>query len=401
MWVKGQQQLSVTILTLASLAACSGDDQAGEDHRRHSQPAPSTETSAEATHAGDAVPKDYAPVAASDERRQRFAIRTERAQRAKLVREVRTVGVVRTDETRESHVHMKWSGWIDEIFVNYVGQQVTKGARLFSVYSPDLLTAQQELIVAARRSGSPQRSAVDPGARSVDSLLETARAKLRLWEVADETIAEIERTGRVQKSITILSPQSGTVIAKTALSGMFVEPTMDLYTVADLSVLWVTGDIYEFEAPFIAVGQTAVFEPVGTAGSGSEYEAPVSFVSPIVDTVTRTIKIRLEIPNKDGRFRPGAYGVIRIKVPLPEAIVVSADSVIDTGTQKILFVDMGDGIFAPRSVRVGTRAQGFVQVLEGIDEGENIVTRGQFLLDSESRLQAVAESAGSVEHSGH
>jgi membrane fusion protein, copper/silver efflux system len=345
-------------------------------------------------------PEGYAAVQVEPERVQRFGIRSEPVRREALVREVRTVGVVRTDETRESHVHVKWEGWIQEFFVSFVGQRVQRGDPLFSVYSPELVTAEQELLVALARANAA-RGASRPGEReSAEALLDTARTKLGLYDVPPEAIAQIEQEGRVLRALTVRAPRSGTVIEKTALPGMYVEPEMDLYTIADLSRVWVLADLYEYEAPFVRAGQPARFTPVGAEGAPAEVEATVAFVAPTVGSETRTVKIRLELPNEDGTLRPGAYGTVRLEIPLEPALVIPADAVLDTGARQLVFVQAGEGLFEPRAVRLGARAGGSVQVLEGLAEGEQVVTRAQFLLDSESRLRATAE-AGAEPHGAH
>jgi Cu(I)/Ag(I) efflux system membrane fusion protein len=178
-------------------------------------------------------------------------VRTEPAARAALTREVRTVGVVRTDETRESHVHVKWNGWIEEFFVSYVGQDVKRGDPLFSVYSPDLVTAQQELLIALGRIAVARASGRATEQEAAAALVQTARTKLRLFDVPADAIEKIEKEGKVLRTVTVRAPRAGRVIAKTALPGMYVDPSMDLYTIADLSRVWALADLYEYEAPFV------------------------------------------------------------------------------------------------------------------------------------------------------
>jgi Cu(I)/Ag(I) efflux system membrane fusion protein len=335
------------------------------------------------------------------ERVQMFGLRTEPATKGALTREVRTVGVVRTDETRESHIHVKWMGWIEQFFVSYVGQSVERGDPLFSVYSPDLVTAQQELLVAKARFDGAERSERAGEREAARSLLATARTKLRLFDVAPDAIAEIEQRGEVLRAITIRAPRGGTVIEKNALPGMYIEPEMDLYVIADLSRVWVLADLYEYEVPFVKVGQEALFTPIGVEGSPPELTAKVVFIDPKVDLATRTVKVRLDLANPDGRLRPGAYGTVRLEIPIGEAVAVPSDAVIDTGTRKIVFVQTGAGRFEPRSVKLGARAGTRVQVLEGLSDGERVVTRAQFMLDSESRLRAAAASGAAPRHGGH
>jgi Cu(I)/Ag(I) efflux system membrane fusion protein len=324
------------------------------------------------------------------ERAQRFGVRTEPAERRALVREVRTVGIVRTDETRESHVHVKWAGWVEEFFVSFVGQQVKKGERLFSVYSPDLVTAQQELVLAARRLEAAKASERAGEVATARALVEAARAKLLLWDVPAETVARIEKTREVERAVTVRAPRSGTVIEKHVLPGMYVEPEMDLYVIADLSRVWVLVDLYEYEIPFVRPGQAASFSPVGVDSAAGGTAATVAFVDPTLDPVTRTVKVRLEVPNEAGTLRPGGYGTVALSVPLPEAVLIPADAILDTGERSLVFVRAADGVFAPREVCTGARAQGRVQILTGLDAGEEVVTRAQFILDSESRLRAAA-----------
>jgi len=386
-------RLTALVLLLAASAAagCERSEPTG---------APAPAEAAASPHAAHR-PAGHAAVEIAPERVQLFGVRTEPARREALTREVRTVGVVRTDETRESHVHVKWEGWIQEFFVSYVGQHVARGDPLFSVYSPDLVTAQQELLVALARAGAAQSSA-RPGERaSSEALLDTARTKLRLFDVPEDAIARIEQEGRVLRALTVRAPRSGTVLEKMALPGMYVEPPMDLYTIADLSRVWVLADLYEYEAPFVQAGQAASFAPVGAEGSSPELAATVAFVAPTVGGKTRTVKIRLELANEEGRLRPGAYGTVRLQIPLEPALVVPADAVLDTGMRQLVFVRTGEGRFEPRAVRLGARGGGSVQVLEGLEEGEPVVTRAQFLLDSESRLRGTAEGAAAPAHGAH
>ena len=360
----------------------------------HSQPDVSPEGKAASP------PEGYARVDLDAERVQLFGVRTEPVRSEPLTREVRTVGVVRTDETRESHVHVKWEGWIQEFFVSYVGQEVKRGDPLFSVYSPDLVTSQQELLVARARADAAAASGRPRERASADALLETARTKLRFYDIADDAIARIEKEGRVLRSLSVRAARSGTVIEKQALPGMYVEPQMDLYTIADLSRVWVLADLYEYEAPFVHAGQAARFSPVGVEGPPLELAASVAFVDPTVESDTRTVKVRLELANDERRLRPGAYGTVRLEIPLAPALTLPADAVLDTGARQLVFVRIGAGRFDPREVRLGARAGGRVQVLEGLREGELVVTRAQFLLDSESRLRASA-AGGEREHGAH
>ena len=391
---------SLVLLTSFGLAAFEGEGPAsgssGHDHATSTEGAGPERGAAH----DEPVPSGHVPVELSPERVQLFGIRTERVTKEALTLQVRTVGIVRTDETRESHVHVKWVGWIQEFFVSYVGQQVEQGDRLFSVYSPDLVTAQQEFLIALARARAAESGRPEEREPST-ALLETARMKLRLFDVPDDAIARIEKERRILRTLSVRAPRSGTVIEKMAVPGMYVVPSMDLYTIADLSRVWVLADLYEYETPFARIGQAATFTPVGAGVLAPDLAATVAFVDPTVDRQTRTVKVRLELDNEGGRLRPGAYGTVRLQIPLEPALIAPADSVIDTGTRQIVFVQVAEGRFEPRRVRLGARAGGRVQILEGLEDGEEVVTRAQFLLDSESRLRAASERGGESAHGAH
>lgn len=383
------------VLVSGALAGCSKEEAGHEGHApKTGGDAPHGVHAGHAERSGEGIP-GYAPLSMSSERVQRIGVRTEQARREALTRSIRTVGIVRTDETREAHIHVKWSGWIEEFFVSFVGQAVRKEDPLFSVYSPDLVTAQQEFLIAVRRAGS-ENSGVPGKEPPGDALLAASRTKLRLWDVPEEAIQALEKGGEPQRTVTVRAPRDGVVVERMALPGMFVEPAMDLYTIADLSRVWVLADLYEHEVPFVKIGSTARFSPVGVTGEG--IAATVAFLAPTVDAMTRTVKARLEVPNVAGTLRPGAYGTVLLEVPLGESVTVPADAVIDTGVRQVLFVGAGDGTFEPRAVRLGARGGDRVQVLEGVREGESVVTRAQFLLDSESRIRGAATAPG---HAGH
>ena len=392
------RNLSVAVALVLVSGALAGCPKVEDGHEGHvpkaGGDAPHGSHAGHADRSGEGV-SGYAPVTLPSERVQRIGVRTEEARREALTRSIRTVGIVRTDETREAHIHVKWSGWIEEFFVSFVGQAVRKGDPLFSVYSPDLVTAQQEFLIAVRRAGG--ETAGVPGKEpSGDALLAASRTKLRLWDVPEEAIQALEKGGELQRTVTVRAPRDGVVVERMALPGKFVEPAMDLYTIADLSRVWVLADLYEYEAPLVKIGSTARFSPVGVRGEG--IAATVAFLAPTVDAMTRTVKARLEVPNVDGALRPGAYGTVFLDLPLTESVTVPSDAVIDTGARQVLFVKVGDGVFEPRAVRLGSRGGDRVQVLEGVRDGESVVTRAQFLLDSESRIRGAGTAPG---HSGH
>lgn len=384
----------------------------GDRNREGHVVAPAPPTSAHAGHAGGApvaappapgpgdAPPGYAPVVLPGEREQRFGVRTEPAKEAVLSRTVRTVGLIRTDETRESTVRVKWSGWIEGDTAAFVGQSVRKGDELFRVYSPDLVVAQQEYLVARRRREAARTGSADAGVSldSAEALYDAARTKLRLWDVPDDLVARIDASQEPERVVSARAPRAGTILERSARPGLYVEPSMDLYTIADLSMVWVLADVYEFEAPLARVGQEGTFQLLG--GGPAEVPVTVAFVAPTVDSMTRTVKVRFEVPNPDGTLRPGAFGTVRLPISLGPALTVPSDAVIDTGTRSILFVRTGPGLFSPREVTLGAHADDRVQILAGLVAGEEVVVRAQFLLDSESRLRG-ATGASAPAHGGH
>ncbi len=376
------------------LIACGGPAE-------HPAGPPAPKSDAPPAHEGHETPPPagFARIDMPAEREQRFGVRTETARSAPLVRTTRTVGVVREDERRVSTVRVKWSGWIESLEVAFVGQTVRKGDPIFTVYSPELLVAQQEFLSAKRRLDAARAGSKEAGVDlpTAQSLADEARQKLRLWDVPDAQIDRIAASGTSERLVTVLAPQDGTVLERPARPGLRVDPETELYSIADLTSVWVVADLYEYEVGPVKEGLTAAFFPVGPEPTGIPIR--VAFVSPVVDPMTRTVKVRFDLPNPSGGLRPGAYGTVRLAIPLGTSLSVPADSVIDTGERQVVFVRTGMGRFDPRVVKVGARADGRVQVLDGVREGEEVVVRGQFILDSESRLRAAG--SGQPGHGGH
>jgi membrane fusion protein, copper/silver efflux system len=322
-------------------------------------------------------PGDEAGVVVIDaQRRQRIGIKTAPASRSEVVVLVQALGTLVPDETRLHDVSLKFDGWVGEVFANYSGFAVVAGQPLFDVYSPELLSAQEEFLEGERRAGA--------GANR--SLAETAHRRLRLWGIGERQIAELAKAGRALERVPILSPVTGTVLEKNVVGGSAVSAGERLYRIADLSALWLEAAVYEADLPLLKVGQRAQvsfpYQP------GETVEASVAWVPPGLDAESRTARVRLELPNRAGLLKPQMYASVSIEIPLGVQLVVPIDAVVMSGRANVVFVDLGDGRLQPRRIGIGRRSpQGFI-VLEGLQEGEQVVTAGNFLIASESRLQA-------------
>ena len=383
-----------------SLIACRSDQRssAGQsEHAQHDKPAPSSKPDEHAGHEPSQGVPGFAPVEVDQARQQLLGIRTIPVSREKLERSVRTVGIVQTDETRTSHVHVKFEGFIEEIYANYIGRPVKKGQPLFKIFSRDLLAAQQEYLSSRSALSKLPQIPGDPARSAAEQLVKASRDRLRLFDVPDYVLAKIDRTGVAERAITILAPQSGTIIEKQAVQGLAVTPMLHLYVIADLSKVWVMADVYERDLAAVSMGQKASLRL--EALPGQVFEGVVSFVSPTVDQSTRTTKVRFEFPNTKGALRPGLYATVEIAGGAGEALVVPSDAVVDTGERKLVFVAEGGGRFVPRSIVTAAAGPGKYEVREGLREGELIAASGQFLLDSESRIRG--SRTGGPAHGGH
>jgi membrane fusion protein, copper/silver efflux system len=336
------------------------------------------------------------PVDLTPERIQLIGMRTAAVTREALGGELRTVGVVAANERGLSQVTTRFAGWIQKLAVSTTGERVRRGQVLATVYSPDVLRAQQELLVASGWSGghaAGNGEATGHQAPALNSLAANARRRLELLGISSQEIDEVLRTGKVVDAIAMRSPVDGYVVAKNAVAGVAIQPGTVLFEVADLSTVWVTADIYEIDVSRVHVGQRARFEL--SAYAGESHTGKVKFVYPIVDAQNRTLKVRLELRNRSDRsgprLRPGMYGTVYLDLPATSGLMVPAEAVVDTGELQYVFLAKEGGHFQPRLVKVGARAKGKVEVLSGLREGETVVTNGNFLIDSESRLRAAIE----------
>jgi Cu(I)/Ag(I) efflux system membrane fusion protein/cobalt-zinc-cadmium efflux system membrane fusion protein len=311
-----------------------------------------------------------------------------------IARYSRTVGILDFNADNITWINTKFEGWIEKVHVNYVGQEVKRGQELFEIYSPELVTTQEEYLRALEYKASLEGSDRPGPQRQAESLVRSTRDRLMYWDITEEQIKQLETSRQVQRRLTVISPADGVVaeVMREALEGMFVKPGMDLYKIADLSTVWVHADIYELDIPWIRDGQPAV---VSFRNAPEEQvHGKVLFLYPEVSRDTRTLKICVQVPNPQRRLRPGMYADVVIQGPLVrDAIVVPQSAVLRSGVRNIIFVDLGDGRFEPREVELGIRGEDDrIQIVKGVAAGERVVTQAQFMLDSESRIQeAIAQ----------
>jgi len=328
---------------------------------------------------------------------QNIGVVSEAARLEDIARTATTVGILDFNADKITWINTKFEGWIEEVHVNYVGQEVAAGDPLFEIYSPDLVTTQEEYLRALDYMASLQNSRRVETRRQAESLLRSTRDRLGYWDVSEEQIQALESSRQVQRRLTVFSPVDGVVtqLMDQALEGKFVRPGMDLYKIADLSTVWVHADIYESDMPWIREGQPAVVS--FRHDPARDYRGRILFLYPEVSPDTRTLKICVEVPNPDQRLRPGMYADVVIQgPPVRRSVVIPQSAVLRSGERNLVFIDLGEGRFEPREVELGIRGQGDrIQILDGLQAGEAVVTQAQFMLDSESRVQeAIAKFMG-------
>jgi Cu(I)/Ag(I) efflux system membrane fusion protein/cobalt-zinc-cadmium efflux system membrane fusion protein len=306
-----------------------------------------------------------------------------------IARFSRTVGILDFNADDVTWINTKFEGWIEKVHVVYVGQEVRRGQPLFEIYSPELVTTQEEFLRALEYRDSLVKSGRPETLRQAENLVSSSRERLIYWDISDEQIESLEQAGRAERRLTVLSPVDGVVaeVMSESLEGMYVKPGMNLYKIVNLSTVWVHADVYESDMPWIRKGQPAAV--TFRNDPERDYRGKVLFLYPEVNRDTRTLKICVEVPNPDRRLRPGMYADVVVQgPPVRDAVVVPLSAVIQSGERDIVFVDLGDGRFQPREVEVGTRGgNDRIQILHGVAAGQSVVTQGQFMLDSESRTE--------------
>jgi RND family efflux transporter MFP subunit len=309
-------------------------------------------------------------------------------------RTIRAVGKVAIDETRIGHVHTKLEGWIEKVFVDFTGEVVKKGQPLLTIYSPDMLASQRELLLAAKAKTIMRDSALPSGFDQSESLLQATRRRLELWDLSEAQIDQVLKTGEPIKNITLYSPMTGYITDRKAFPQLKVMPDTDLYTIVDLSHVWIMADVFEYEAPNIRVGETARVSI--QAIPGRVFNARIDFIQPQVDPMTRTLKVRLNMDNPGVMLKPDMYADVDFLVNIPSKLTVPADAVLNAGDRQTVFIDRGNGYLEPRQVKTGEREGDRIQILSGLSGDERVVTSGNFLVDSESQMKAAASGMGGM-----
>ena len=334
----------------------------------------------------------------SPEKQQLIGVKIGTAEMKPLEKVIRTVGRVDYDEKRIVTVSPKIGGWIEDLYVDFTGRFVRQGEPLLTLYSPELVATQEEYLIALKARKELKKSPFPEVAGSGDSLADSARRRLKLWDITDEQIKALEESGQSKKTLTLYSPFSGFVLEKNANKGMNVMPGMALFKLADLSVVWLIADIYEYELPFVRVGQQAAVQL--SYLPGETFTGKAIYIYPALDPNTRTAKVRFEFPNSQGRLKPEMYANVEIKIRLGQKLTVPEGAVIDTGIRQMVIIDKGSGYFEPREVKVGAKVEDYYEVTKGLKAGERVVTSANFLIDSESKLKEALAGVGSA-HAGH
>jgi Cu(I)/Ag(I) efflux system membrane fusion protein len=371
---KSSSSLVLCVIFVLSLAGVtvSAQEHAGHQHGGTTAPQPKAEQPA-------------APIVVlSPDKVQLIGVRTAVAEYRSVDKQIRTVGKVQPDETKLAYVNTKIAGWVKKLFVDYTGKEVVKGQPLLSIYSPDLVTAQEEFLIALRSAQTGTAGGEIEASRR--ELIESAKRRLLLWDITEDQIAELEKTGKPKTDMTIEAPLSGIVLEKMVLDGAYISPGMNLYKIADLSQVWIMADVYEYEVPLVRVGQTArVTLPYQ---SGESYRATVNYIYPTLDPVSRTLKVRLSMKNPGLMLKPEMFANVEINVSSGARLVIPREAVLDSGTRQIVYVEKKPGVYEMRMVTLGVRGEDSVEVLKGIRKGERVVTSGNFLIDSESQLRS-------------
>jgi membrane fusion protein, copper/silver efflux system len=356
---------------------------------------------ADTENAGQTAQGEEAPtVEISVEKQRMLGVETSEVTVRPLSHVIRTVGRIDYDEKRIATVNTKIEGWIERLYVDYTGKYVKKGDPLADIYSPELVSTQQEFLNAlkwtAQKNGAGSERLNEALSRDASVLLEATRERLRLWDISESQIDKIAGSGKPIRTLTLYSPVSGYVVQKMALKGMKVMPGEKLFDVADLSQVWVMADIYEYELPLIRIGQAATITM--SYFPGKSFTSRIDYIYPTLSSETRTAKIRFSISNPGGGLKPQMFTDIELKVDLGKKLAVPDNAVIDTGIRQVVYVDTGDGSFEPREVKLGLRAEGFREVLQGLNPGEKVASSATFLVDSEAQLKGVMPLTGGHKH---
>jgi membrane fusion protein, copper/silver efflux system len=357
-----------------------------------------------AGHEGHAMGAEAAPavpgriaISLSPDKRQLIGLTLSKVEKRNLTRPVRTAARVEHDETRYAKIAPRFAGWVRKLHVNFTGAPVEKDQPLFTVYSPELYSTENEYLVAWRAVKQLKEDAPIHQKESANALLESARLRLALFEIGDREIKELEDRGKASAELLFRAPFSGHVIVKNAIEGKAFMAGESLYEIADLSHLWLRAYVFEFEMPLIHVGQDAVLNFPYL--NNKSFPAKITFIYPHIEPQTRRGEIRLELDNPKHEIRPDMWANVEIELGAGEKLTVPASSLIDTGPRYVAFVQRADEHLEPREVKIGMKTDNYYEVVSGLTDGEQVVTRALFLVDSESQLKAAISGMG--EAGGH
>ena len=345
-----------------------------------------------------AVGSPRAEVNIDPRRQQLIGVRTAPVERRVLTKSIRAVGTVRYDETRLADVNVKVAGWIEGLYVDYTGQFIEAGQPLFTLYSPELLTTQQEYLLALESRAQLRDSRIADARVYADRLVDAARQRLTLWDLPLDEIEALEERREPRRTMPFRAPVGGFVIEKRVIRGQHVSAGMSLYTIADLSAVWVEADLYEQELPLVSEGALATITV--DAYPEEQFRGRVIYIYPYVEEQTRTVRVRFGLPNPRGRLKPGMYANVALDAALGDGVAVPMNALLDSGADQYVFVSQGDGYFEPRSVVVGQRLGETIQILDGLDGGEIVATSATFFIDSESQLRAALQGFEPVPRAG-
>lgn len=357
---------------------------------------PETGNELVAVYEGDAAAMPAGTIQVSAEKQQLIGVRTAVAAMGQETRTVHAAGRVMADETRIARVHTRTEGWIEKVYADFIGKEVKEGQPLLTIYSPDLLATQQEYLLALKAKDSLAHSPLESTHGQMSSLIDASRRRLELWNLTPQQIDELARSGKPVRNITVYSPASGYVMARNAFPNQQVKPETDLYTIADLSRVWIFADVFESDLPLVRMGSHARLTLPSMPGRA--LSGRVTYINPQVDPATRTIQVRLEAENPQLHLKPEMFVDAEFHTGTGLRLMVPADAVLDTGERQTVFIDRGNGFFEPRRVQIGQRFDRQVEILSGLKPGERVVISGNFLLDSESQLQQPAGAGGGHQH---
>jgi Cu(I)/Ag(I) efflux system membrane fusion protein len=333
----------------------------------------------------------------SPARQQLIGVRTADVTHRALETTIRTVGVVAYDETRVAEIHTKIAGWVERLHVDFVGKAVRRGQPLFCVYSPELVSTQKEYLLALKAQAQLGESRFAETRDGASSLVAAARERLHLWDISDEQIAELARTGQPRKTLTLYSPFDGVILERNAFPGHYITPDMSTFKIADLSTIWVLGQIFEYELSMVKLGQHVEIQFPHRQATRT-LKGRITYIYPEVDATTRRVKVRIEFRNPGLQFKPESYVTVVVRTGAGHRLAVPKEAVIDTGESRYVILARGNGYFEPRAVQIGEPVDDFYPVVDGLAHGDVVVTSAQFLIDSETNLRAAMQSMAGHGH---